>query len=197
MSEKVESMIFNSVQSLVDRDKKLAHQTVSIDRDVNRAEDEIREYVLEFISTNDVPYNDLRFLMSTLKLASHLERIGNYAASISERAIELACIPPLKPYIDIPRMTKLCIREMDDLIGAFFSGDVKTATKIAAKDDEIDELYHRTYRELIEIMSAKGTSVEPGVRILAVSKNLERIGDHLVYIAHLVEHVHATHAVPG
>lgn len=187
MRDRVGGMIADSVKALVDRDKELAHKTIQVCRAVADNEKEIDRICLDILAAHRPEGGDLAFVALSMKVASDLERIGDLAGGVGERAIELSFIPPLKPYVDIPKMSGICVEMNRDVVDAFIGRNVAKAKQVIARDDDIDELYHITKNELIEIMKSEQAAVESGIRILSVSKYLERIGDHAVNIAqHIV-----------
>jgi len=189
LAVRIEDMIACSIDALVKRDKELAHKTIGSDRRIDADEVEIRELCIEMLQKHELSEADLRFIIILMKVVTHLERIGNLAGSNCERALELAYIPPLKPYVDIPKMSKLTREMIKDVIAAFIARDEEMAREIIARDDPVDHLYHEVMRELIEIMRNKGEAVDPAIRIMSVAKNLERIGDHVCEIAEQVMHL--------
>jgi len=182
----VEQMIGNSVKALVERDADLAHATIAMDRSVNRAELSIDELCMLILAKRQPVASDLRFVTLALKMVTDIERIGDVAVNISERAIDLAVLPPLAPYEDIPAMARLAAAMVRDAIDAFIEGDVHKAESVIARDDEVDELYHRVFRELLAIIRENPNAVERGIHLQAVAKYLERIGDHGTNLAEQV-----------
>jgi len=106
--------------------------------------------------------------------------------NISERAIDLATEPPLKPYVDIPRMGALVQSMVRDAIDAFVTRDAVKAKAVVERDDEIDELYHKVFRELLGMMSKDNSILERGIHVQSVAKFLERMGDHSTNLAEQV-----------
>jgi phosphate transport system protein len=184
MANVVEDLIAQSVQGLVQRDKELAHNSIRQATKLHDMEVEIDNLCLDILSKQINDKADLGFVSLAIKVVNDLERIGDLASGIGQRAMELSYIPPLKPYIDIPKMAVLSREMLQEVMTAFFEGDSEKAAKIIDRDDEVDELYHRTKVELIEIMEQKGKDViVPGTRVMAVTKYLERIADRIVNIA--------------
>jgi phosphate transport system protein len=113
---------------------------------------------------------DLRFITTALKITTDLERIGDRAVSISERAIELGGEPPLKPYIDIPRMADISLGMLRSSLDAFVREDPELALSVCRSDDEVDRLNSQIFRELLSYMIEDPTTITRAMRILFVSK---------------------------
>jgi phosphate transport system protein len=186
MAGRVEEMIGEAVRSLVDRDPSLARKTIDSDHKVNRAEIAIDEQCLLILVKRHPMATDLRFVTLALKMVTDLERIGDLAVNICERAIDLARFPLLKPYEDIPRMTDLAQSMVRDAIDAFVLSDSDKAEQIMQRDDEVDELYHQIFREILALMIRDPSVVECGIHLQSVAKYLERISDHATNLAEQV-----------
>jgi phosphate transport system protein len=182
----VERQITHAVESLVDRESDLAHEVIDRDREVNKLDIEVDEHCLKLLALHQPTASDLRFITTGLKITTDLERIGDQAVNICERAIELNEEPVLKPYIDIPRMAEIAQRMVRTSLDAFVRRDTELADGVIAEDDEVDRLAHQVYRELLSYMVEDPTTIARATRILFVSKYLERIADHATNIAEMV-----------
>jgi len=174
----VEEMIAKSIRALVERDVPLAKATIGTDNRVNRYELETDALCLHVLARRQPLASDLRLITLVLKVVTDLERIGDLAVNICERAIDLAVQAPLKPYADIPRMATIVQGMVRDAIDAFVDRDVPKARAVIERDDEADRLYVKVFREVLDIMRADPTAVERGIHIQSVAKFLERIADH-------------------
>jgi phosphate transport system protein len=123
---------------------------------------------------------------TALKINTDLERIGDMAVNICERALELNEEPTLKPYIDIPRMAKEAQAMVRTSLDAFVQRDTAAAAQVIDQDDTVDALAHQVYRELLSFMAEDPRTIARATRILLVSKYLERIADHATNIAEMV-----------
>jgi len=186
MAGRVEQMIADSVRSLVEQDVQLARRTIEADRLVDRAEVETDELCLVILAKRQPVASDLRFITLSLKMVTDLERIGDLAVNICERAIDLGREPPLKPWVDVPRMASIAQGMVRDAIDAFVAGDADRAQSVVDRDDELDELYTRVFRELLSTMLHDGSKVERGIHAQSVAKWLERMGDHATNLAEQV-----------
>ena len=186
MAGRVEEMIANSVKALVERDIELARRTIAADHLVNRAEVETDELCLVILAKRQPVASDLRFITLSLKMVTDLERIGDLAVNICERAIDLGQDAPLKPWVDVPRMAAIVQAMVRDSIDAFVAGDADRAQSVIERDRELDELYIRVFRELLSAMLSNTSVVERGIHAQSVAKWLERMGDHATNLAEQV-----------
>ena len=129
---------------------------------------------------------DLRFIIKSVKIIASLERIGDHAVNICERALELNKEPPLKPYIDIPRMASAAQMMLKEALDAFINEDTDLAFKVCHDDQIIDDLDDQILRELLTFMMEDPHTITRAVRIIRISKDLERIGDIATNIAESV-----------
>ncbi len=182
----VEKQIANAVRALTTRDVPLAEDTIRKDDAVNAFDVEIDDLCLRLLALRQPAARDLRFITTALKITTDLERIGDRAVSISERAIELASEPPLKPYIDIPRMAEISSGMLRRSLDAFVREDAELALDVCRSDDEVDQLNSQIFRELLSFMIEDPRAIGRSMRILFVSKYLERIADHATNIAEMV-----------
>ena len=186
MGGKVELMIADSVQSLVERDSALAERTIALDAEINRMEVEIDQKCLHLLALRQPAARDLRFVTLALKIVTDLERIGDQCTSISKQALQLNREPQLKPYIDLPRMADAAINAVKEALDAFVRADVATAVRICNDDKVVDELNEQLQRELLTFMMEDSSTIERAMRITSISKFLERIADHAINIAEMV-----------
>lgn len=182
----VERQIVEAVESLVNRNTEQARETIQRDVEVNRLDSEMDQRCINLLALHQPTASDLRFITTGLKITTDLERIGDNAVNISERAIELNAEPQLKPYIDIPRMADITQTMVKDALDAFMRDDIELAGEVIARDDEVDQLNYQTYRELLSYMVEDPQTIPRATKILFISKYLERIADHATNIAEMV-----------
>jgi phosphate transport system protein len=182
----VERQIAEAVDSLVNRNTDQARETIMRDAEVNRMDVESDERCIRLLALHQPAASDLRFITTGLKITTDLERIGDNAVNICERAVELNEEPQLKPYIDIPRMAEIAQTMVKDSLDAFMRDDTALAAEVIARDDEVDALNYQIYRELLSYMAEDAATIARATRILFVSKYLERIADHATNIAEMV-----------
>ena len=186
LSSMVEASIRRSVRSLVQRDSDLAREVIKNDHKINALDVEIDEECIRLIALRQPKAGDLRFITTVMKIVTDLERIGDLAEDISERAIELNEETPLKPYIDIPRMAEIAEGMLRDSLESLIKKDTKLAIDVIKRDDEVDSLNLQVFNELLFFMIQDPTNVSRATRITYVSKYLERIADHATNIAEMV-----------
>jgi len=177
MGTMVEEAIEKAVQALIERNVALAQGVIDGDERVNQALRNIQENCEVLIATQQPMATDLRFLLATYSIANELERIGDYAEGIARLAIRLADEPPLKPYLDVPRMTHKGCELLRGQLQALVNRDADAARTLARGDDEIDALYDQVYRELLLFMVEDPKTIRQATHLLWVAHNLERIGD--------------------
>jgi phosphate transport system protein len=182
----VEKQIANAIQALVTRDQALAEATIARDHEVNALDVAVDDLCLRLLALRQPAGRDLRFITTALKITTDLERIGDRAVSISERAIELGTEPALKPYIDIPRMAEISLAMLRHSLDAFVREDSELALSVCRSDDEVDKLNGQIFRELLSYMIEDPQAITRAMRILFISKYLERIADHATNIGEMV-----------
>lgn len=186
MAGHVEAMIAHAVEALVDRNVELAKRTIENDHTVNQTEVDIDELCLLILAKRQPMASDLRFITLALKMVTDLERIGDLAVNICERAIELSSEPKLVAYDDIVRMADIVQSMVRDAIDAFVRADDKKAEDVIARDAEVDELYQQSFRNVLSLMRTDPAAIQRGIHIQSVAKWLERIADHSTNLAELV-----------
>jgi len=182
----VERQIAEAVDSLVTRNSELARVTIARDSEVNHMDVASDEICIRLLALHQPAASDLRFITTGLKITTDLERIGDNAVNICERAVELNQEPQIKPYIDIPRMASIAQSMVKDSLDAFMREDTTLAEEVIERDDEVDGLNYQIYRELLSYMAEDPSTITRATRILFVSKYLERIADHATNIAEMV-----------
>ena len=186
MGGKVEMMINNAMKSLVERDSELAERTIEFDHEINHLEVEIDEKCLVVLATRQPAARDLRFITLALKIVTDLERIGDQCTAVAKRALELNQEPPLKPYIDLPRMAHWAAVMVKEALDAFVRGDAELALKVCNDDQFVDDLNEQIQRELITFMMEEPETISRAIKINYISKCIERIADHATNIAEMV-----------
>ncbi len=186
MGSVVEAQVARSIKSLVDRDNDLARKVIDADHEVNRMEVEIDEECIRLLALRQPEAGDLRFITTAMKIVTDIERIGDLAVDVSERALELNEEPILKPYIDVPRMAKAARNMLKEALDAFVNRNAELAWAVLDEDDFVDELNKQIFRELLTFMIEDPHSISRAIRITYISKYLERIADHATNIAEMV-----------
>mgnify|MGYP001312257748 CR=1 FL=1 len=182
----VELQIQRALQALVDRDSDLAALVVEQDHEVNTLDVDIDDTCVKLLALQQPIAGDLRFITTAMKISSELERMGDLADNIAQRALELNSEPQLKPYIDIPRMANWTMRMVQECLDAFVRSDSVLARKVCADDDFVDDVNEQLFRELLSFMLENPKTITRAIRLTFVAKSLERIADHATNIAELV-----------
>ena len=183
MGGQVESAIHRSVRALVDRDPEQARQVLRDEARINQMEIEVDNLITRLLALRQPMAKDLRFLTAAMKINTDLERMGDLAVNIAQRALSLIAQPPVKPLIDIPKMAQLVESMLLRSLDAFVKGDADVAHSVLLGDDEIDALRDSVYQELVAYMQRDPTIVPSAVDLIFVARNLERIADHATNIA--------------
>ncbi len=186
MEENAERAILSAFKSLMDREDFLANKVFEIEKEINLLDVEIEEDCIKTIALRQPVATDLRFLITALKITSHLERIGDLSVNIAERVLELNEEPPLKPYIDIPNLFETVRLMVRDALRAFFEKNVELAYKVIKEDDKVDKLTEQITNELTLYMIKDPLTINRATRISYLTKYLERIADHAEDIARSV-----------
>ena len=182
----VETMVERAVASLVDRDSRLAEEVIASDQKVDTLDIEIDEACLRLLALQQPAAKDLRFITTAMKITTDLERMADQAVNICQRAIELNEEPQLKPYIDIPIMSQLSQKMLRDSLDAFVRRDPDLARQVIPADNKVDALKNQIFRELLTFMMEDPRTIPRAIRLILVSRHLERIADHATNIAEMV-----------
>jgi len=186
MAGMVETAIERGVEALRTRNVNLAHQIIADDLQINRRRYDAEDKCLELIATQQPLASDLRTIVSVLHITVDLERMGDHAEGIAKIALMLADEPPLKPYIDIPRMAEIGIEMLMGSMEAYKDRDPERARAICNQDDEVDALYDQVYRELLTFMINDPRTIQRATYLIWVAHNLERIADRVTNICERV-----------
>ncbi|MFZ1059167.1 MAG: phosphate signaling complex protein PhoU [Candidatus Rokuibacteriota bacterium] len=186
MGALVEDQIRRVMRALVERDDGLAQEVIDRDRQVNAYDVEVDEKCVELLALHQPAAGDLRFITTAMKIVTDLERIGDQAVNIAQRAIELNREPQLKPYIDLPRMAESAARMVKESLDAFVNRDTALARQVCAEDEAVDALKEQVFRELLTFMMEDARTIPRAIRLILISRFLERVADHATNIAEMV-----------
>jgi len=178
----VEQMTHRAIQALVERKIEMLPEVTAMETQVNQLHIDIDEICLEMIALRQPTAADLRFIAAAMKINTDMERIGDQAINITERAEHLLTVPPVKPLIDIPRMADIAKEMLRDALDAFVNGNDELAYNTIQKDDLVDHLKDQVFRELLTYMMADPTTIPRALDLILVSRHLERIADHATNI---------------
>ncbi len=183
MASLVETGIFNSITAVVKKDKLLAEEVLRQEAKVNQMEIEIDDLAIKLLALQQPMAVDLRLITAALKINNDLERMGDLAVNIAQRAIDLVDEPVIKPMIDIPHISALVQSMVRKALDSFVNKDPELAKSVLASDDAVDDLRTASLHELISFMERTRRSIPQAVNLLSVVRNLERIADHATNIA--------------
>ena len=186
MADMVETAIQRSLEALKSRDVELARQVIADDVKINQKRYDDEERCLELIATQQPLASDLRTIVAVLHMIVDLERMGDHAEGIAKIAVILGDEPPLKPYVDLPRMADIASEMLRESLEAFKHRDAERARAIIDRDDEVDALYDQVYRELLTYMLGDPRTIERATYLIWVAHNLERIADRVTNICERV-----------
>jgi phosphate transport system protein len=182
----VEDQIRRVMVALLERNSDLAREVIERDRQVNAYDVEIDEKCVELLALYQPTAGDLRFITTAMKIVTDLERIGDQAVNIAQRALELNEEPQLKPYIDLPRMAEKAQRMVKESLDAYVGRDTELARRVCAEDAEVDALKEQIFRELLTFMMGDARTIPRAIRLVLISRFLERVADHATNIAEMV-----------
>ena len=186
MGALVEDQIRRVMRALVERDDALAREVIERDHQVNAYDVEVDEKCVELLARYQPAAGDLRFLTTAMKIVTDLERIGDQAVNIAQRALELNREPQLKPYIDLPRMAEKAQAMVKGSLDAFVARDTALARRVRSEDGAVDDLNHQIFRELLTFMMSDPKTIARALHLILVSRFLERVADHATNIAEMV-----------
>ena len=182
MGSLCEEMIHYAVKLVVERDEKHLTAVEDWERQVNQLHIEIDDVCLKLIALHQPTAGDLRFIAAAIKINSDLERVADQAVNIAETGVYLIKEPKIA-LGDIPRMVEVASGMLKDSLDAFSRGDVELARDVIKRDDEEDRLKSRIFNELVQLMQRDASSIQRGMDIILIARNLERIADHATNVA--------------
>ena len=183
MGGRCEQQITRAMEALGDRDDELARNVIEGDTTIDRDENEIDELALQILATRQPVASDLRFITMSLKFVTDLERIGDLAAGIAKRALELNHLPQLEPNVDLAPLATLAQKNLKAALDSFVAKDADRATAVITADREIDKLNASLFAELIAHVATDPATVTRVLPLTSVCRYLERIGDHVKNLA--------------
>ncbi|HEY0782488.1 MAG TPA: phosphate signaling complex protein PhoU [Thermoanaerobaculia bacterium] len=200
MAHQVQEQLSNAVTALKDRNQPLAQLVLDREREVNQFENRIDAAGIEALARYQPLASNLRLVVMALKIGSDLERIGDHAVNIAQRALYLSGQPQLKPLIDIPLMAERAGEMLQNAVDAFGRRDTSASRAVLKEDNYIDELRSQIFRELLTYIAADLSTIDRAMQLILVAKDLERVADLATNIAedviYLVEGETVKHTVP-
>jgi len=182
----VEDQVRRVMRALTERDDALAQEVIERDQQVNAYDVEVDETCVSLLALHQPTAGDLRFITTAMKIVTDLERMGDQAVNIAQRVLELNREPQLKPYIDLPRMAERAQRMIKESLDAFVARDTELARQVCGEDAEVDALKEQIFRELLTFMMEDARTIPRAIRLILISRFLERLADHATNIAEMV-----------
>ena len=181
-----EAQLASAVEALVKRDSDLARRVVDKDEAIDELEEDVDTSAMRLLALRQPMADDLREVISALRIASDLERIGDYAKNVAKRATVLSQVPAIRPTHAVPRMARLVQAIIKDTLDAYVDGDAEKAVAVWRRDEEVDEMYTSLFRELLTYMMEDPRNITCATHLLFIAKNIERMGDHVTNVAELI-----------
>ena len=172
-----------AINAAMERDSETAQSIVDSDQEVDKLELEVSHDVIRLLALRQPMAGDLREVLAALRIASDIERIGDYAANVAKRAIALNRVERVRPVFSLPRLGKLAGDILGEVLLAYRDRDADRALLAWARDEELDGLYTGMFRELLTYMMEDPRTITACTHLLFMAKNLERVGDHATNIA--------------
>ena len=179
----VEAQIYRSITAVVEKDDSLASDVLKTEARINQIEIEIDDAAVSLLALQQPMAADLRFIISAIKINNDLERMGDLAVNIAQRAVSLLSEPVVRPMIDIPHIAALVQSMVRKSLDSFVTRDADLARSVLSSDDAVDSLRNASFHELISFMEQDPRNIRQSIDLLSIVRNLERIADHATNIA--------------
>ena len=183
MGEMVDHAIQRATEGLLGRDVAASNEVIRGDAKVNELQERARQLCFTALETGAAVSRDIREILGFQHMTSELERMADHCVNIARLARDLADLPPIGEYIDVPKLSQLVASQVRDILGALVAHDIDQARGVAARDDLVNRLYYRLVDELIAMMAETSETVYTGTKLIAACQNLERIGDRVTNLA--------------
>lgn len=183
LCEAVEENLRRSVDSVMKRDQSIAMTVIEKDLQIDELEVDVEEECLKILALHQPVANDLRFIVSALKINNDLERIGDLAVNIAERSLFLCSMQIPETKFDFPGMAEKAQQMVRNSLDALLRQDVELAQRVRESDDEVDEMNRAMYEQIKEGIRKEPQHVDALVHLLSISRHLERVADHATNIA--------------
>jgi phosphate transport system protein len=186
MGGRAEAAIADAMSALVRRDLALAERVIADDRKIDRLEQQVEKLAVRIIALRAPLADDLRDVVSAMKIAGVVERIGDYAKNIAKRVSALENRRKIEAISVLPAMAQVASDMVHDVLDAFAARDADAAVRVVGRDREVDDFYNSVFRALLTYMMENPLDITASAHLLFVAKNLERIGDHATNVAEMV-----------
>ena len=179
----VEAQISDAMEAISRRDSAGAESVIGKDAELDDLEESINDLAVLILARRQPMASDLRVIVSAIKIAGDLERVGDYAKNISKRTLVINQAPPISSIRGVPRMAELVQQMLGNALGSYVNLDADKAREVWEADQEVDELYNSLFRELLTYMMEDPRNITAATHLLFVAKNVERMGDLVTNIA--------------
>ncbi|GAB0115481.1 phosphate signaling complex protein PhoU [Acidisoma sp. C75] len=186
MGGMVEAQAANAARAVLEHNAEAAAFAVQDDTGVDRLEREIADFTIRLIALRQPVAADLRLVVSAIKIAGDLERIGDYAANVAKRSLILNEMPVPFSMSGLGHMFRLVQENLKATVDAVGEGSAERAVDVWRSDIAVDDVYSAIFREQITYMMEDPRNITPCTHLLFIAKNLERMGDHATNIAEIV-----------
>jgi phosphate transport system protein len=183
MGGMVESSLEQAVRAYRERDADLARKVLEREAAINTAERDIDQLALDLLAMQQPMAVDLRFILAVIKSNSDLERMGDQAVNIAQRALEISSLPPLELAFDVARMAALSLQMLREALDAFVAEDAEAAQRVLLADDEVDRINDQAFQAVQRALRRNPEQTTQALDALVVARNLERVADHATNIA--------------
>lgn len=183
MAGLVEAQLAEAVGAFERRDIDSAERVIRSDERIDATHQSIDSKVMSLLLGGPYDAATLREIMTYMKVAGELERVGDMSKNVAKRTLAVARERPPKPYAGVARMGRASLRQTSDILNAFAARNLSAAKAVWGGDDDLDELYNSVYREILESMMDDPSAVNAGTHLVFIAKNFERVGDHATNIA--------------
>lgn len=173
----------DAIEALQERDSSAAEKVVAADKRIDALETEISHDVVRLLALRQPMAGDLREILAALRIASDIERVGDYAANVAKRSMALNMSTPMAPARRLSTLSDFAIGMLHDVLEAYRNRDAEAAMRVRERDAELDGMYTGLFREVLTYMMEDARNISPCTHLLFMAKNLERIGDHATNIA--------------
>jgi phosphate transport system protein len=182
MGEMAASQLEAALDVVQRRDDKAAERIIANDEAIDALEQEISHDVMKLALRGPMA-RDLREILAAIRIASDIERVGDYAANVAKRSTALNLSPPLPHVAGLHALGTLAVKQLRDVLTAYRDNDIELAQNVRARDAEVDTAYTGLFRELLTYMMEDARSITACTHLLFMAKNIERVGDHATNIA--------------
>jgi phosphate transport system protein len=183
MGGHVERAIEYATKALIELDSSKLHYVYESEKKINDAHIQVDEDCLRILALQQPMAVDLRLIVSVLKINTDLERMGDQAVNIAQNGTRYLGGSPLRQFVNLAKISSEVKTMVRESLDAFVTQDERKALNVLERDDKVDALKARIFQEVIEHLKTHPADVEPGVTLILIARNLERIGDHATNIA--------------